>query len=123
MAISNVSFKSVIALTGPWYKVHKVTHSLVGQPGVYDEVLVKDVTQNYKTAQPGGLLARAAKRGNRVAVCITGDDVQKVKDKQYRWDTIPAILSNMAAYYDLRKESVKDVLREFANMNKEKKIV
>ena len=87
MAIGNVSFGRVVAVTGPY------------------KVLVYDVTDKYRYASTGGVLANSANRGDCSIVYVTGKDVKKVQNKETGWDTLDAILGHMSQHIDLYKEN------------------
>lgn len=104
MTIGNVSFGRVIAVTGTYKKAGKLQNRMKQQIK-QDKVLVYDVTNKYRYASTGGVLANSASRGDCSLVYVTGKDVKKIKDKEIGWDTLDGILSHMSQHIDLNKES------------------
>ena len=104
MAIGNLSFGRVIAVTGSFKKASKLQNRMKQQIK-QDKVLVYDVTDKYRYASTGGVLANSANRGDCSIVYVTGKDVAKVKNREEGWDSLDAILSHMSQHIDLNKES------------------
>lgn len=109
MAVSNVSFGSVVAISGKPGKINKVNNKMYMQSRL-GNVMIKDVTSHYKKSSNFGLLAESAQKGDKVEIYITGADVAKVKDKQKSWDTLDGILSNMTTYFNIDKMSINEVV-------------
>lgn len=109
MSVGNVSFGSVVAVSGKHGKINKVNNKLYTQSRL-GNVIMKDVTDHYKHASSYGLLAQSAQKGDKVEIYITGSDVSKVKDKQKGWDTLDGILSNLSSYFSIDKLSVNEVI-------------
>ena len=109
MPINNVSFGRVIALSGDQRKIKKINSKLAPQLNSGD-VIVKDVTNHYRNAKSSGVLASAVKRGDRVEIYITGDDIKKVKQQHNEWDTIDGILSHLNLYYDTKKMGMYEII-------------
>ncbi len=114
MQVSNVSFGSVIAVSGKPKKVNKVSSKLYTQSKLGD-VIMKDVTSVYQNASSSGMLAQSAQNGDKIEIYITGKDVDKVKNKTADWDTIGGILSNLSVYFNLNETSVDDVVEKISN--------
>ena len=109
MSVGNVSFGSVVAVSGKAGKINKVNNRLHPQSR-NGNVIMKDVTEHYKHASSYGLMAQSAQKGDKVEIYITGNDVSKVKDKAKGWDTLDGILSNLSSYFNIDKMSVNDVV-------------
>lgn len=108
MKASNVSFGRVVAVTGKDSKIRKINNRLSykKQSGL---VAMRDVTKYYQYAPSAGSLARAAQKGDRVEIYITGEDVKKI-NKDPDWKTMDGILSHLSSYIDLAKVSVGDAV-------------
>lgn len=111
MSINNVSFGSVIAVTGKANKVNKVNKKLHphAQSG---SVIMKDVTNYYKNASSSGVLAQSAQNGDKVEIYITGNDIEKVKNNENDWKTIEGILSNLDSYISLERTHIGEVINK-----------
>jgi hypothetical protein len=94
VAVTKVSFGTVIAVSGNPYKIKKINDILMPHTS-NGRLMMKDVTKKYANSPADGLMAMAAQNGDRVELYITGDDVEKVHKKKKPWDTIDGILSNL----------------------------
>lgn len=108
MAIGNVSFGSVIAVAGKPNKINKINKKL----HAYDNnnLIMKDVTNYYKNASSQGVLAQYAQKGDKIEIYVTGNDVEKVKNKENNWKTIEGILSNLTSYFNTDKMNVSEAI-------------
>ncbi|MCD7740315.1 MAG: hypothetical protein LUH11_03095 [Candidatus Gastranaerophilales bacterium] len=114
---NNISFGSVIAVSGKPQKVNKVSSKLYTQVRLGD-IIMKDVTSVYKNASSSGMLAQSAQNGDKVEIYITGNDVDKVKNKALNWDTLGGILSNLSTYFNLQeKENTVDKVVNYIYKN------
>ncbi|MBQ8886804.1 MAG: hypothetical protein IJY61_03795 [Candidatus Gastranaerophilales bacterium] len=104
MTIGNVSFGRVVAVTGSYKKAGKLQNRMKQQLK-QEKVIAYDVTDKYRYASTGGVLANSANKGECSLVYVTGKDVKKVKNKEAGWDTLDGILSHMSQHIDLNKES------------------
>jgi len=107
--INNVSFGSVIAVSGKSNKINKVNKRLKSEADK-GNVLMKDVTEKYVNSSASMVIAEAAQNGDRVEIYITGDDAKKVRAKHPEYDTIDGILSHMGAYFKIDKLSVGEII-------------
>ncbi len=115
MAVGNISFGNVIAVSGKYNKVEKLNRKLRNQTHS-GNLMMKDVTKQYIHASSWGVLAQAAQKGDRVEIYITGkDDVDKVKNKTPKWDTIDGILSHLSSYHNLNRLSVGELVNRIIN--------
>ncbi|MCD7779284.1 MAG: hypothetical protein LUH05_01265 [Candidatus Gastranaerophilales bacterium] len=113
MPVNNVSFGSVIAVSGKPKKVNKVSSRLYTQMQVGD-IIMKDVTSVYKNASSEGMLAQSAQRGDKVEIYITGKDVDKVRNQEPEWDTLGGILSNLSTYFNLNRNTVEETVNSIS---------
>lgn len=113
MKASNVTFGRVVAVTGNPKKMDKINKKLMphAQNGV---VMIKDVTYLYKNAPSNGELAQAAQRGELVNLYVTGDDINKIKEKQSGWKYIKDIMAHIQDCFSINplfiSESVDKIL-------------
>ena len=110
MKTSNVSFGRVIALSGKESKINKINEKLAYKKQA-GQLVIRDVTQHYKYAPSTGMLAKAAQRGDKVEIYITGEDVNKV-GKDAEWKNIDGILSHLSSYYDAAKMSIREAVEK-----------
>lgn len=110
MTINNVSFGSVIAVSGRPNKINKINKKLnsYAQNG---NVIMKDVTDYYQNASSQGVLAQRAQKGDKVEIYITGDDVDKVNNKENSWKTVEGILSNLTSYFSIDKMNISEAIK------------
>ena len=87
-------------------------NSLLSSAAKADKVMIKDVTNIYRNSFTDGLMGQAAQRGEKVSLYITGEDIQKVKNKEKNWNTMNGILSNLQGYCNLATMSVRDAVEE-----------
>lgn len=111
MSINKVSFGKVITAFGKPKKMERL-NNLISSSGKSDKVMIKDVTNIYRNSFTDGLMGQAAQRGEKVSLYITGDDVQKVKNKEKNWNTMDGILSNLQGYCDLATMSVREAVEK-----------
>lgn len=109
MTINNVSFGSVIALSGRPNKINKINKKLhsYAQEG---NVIMKDVTNYYQNASSQGVLAQSAQKGDKVEIYITGEDIEKVKNKDNNWKTVEGILSNLTSYFNTDRMNIGEAI-------------
>ena len=110
MSIKPISFGKVTAVSGKPRKMDRLNESL-SKEAKNGKVMIKDVTGLYKTSFIDGLMGQAAKRGDKVSVYITGNDIAKIKNREPNWDSINGIISNLQAYYNLETISVSDTIK------------
>ena len=87
-------------------------NSLLASAAKADKVMIKDVTNIYRNSFTDGLMGQAAQRGEKVSLYITGNDIQKVKNREKNWNTMEGILSNLQGYCNLATMSVRDAVEE-----------
>ncbi len=107
MSISNVSFGSVIAVSGKSNKINKINKKL---HSLDNSIVMKDVTNYYKTASSQGVLAQSAQKGDRIEVYVTGDDIEKVKNEENNWKSVEGILSNLNSYFNVDKMNIGEAI-------------
>ncbi len=110
MSINPISFGKVTAVSGKPRKMDRLNESL-SKEAKNGKVMIKDVTGLYKTSFIDGLMGQAAKKGDKVSVYITGNDIAKIKNREPNWDSINGIISNLQAYYNLETISVSDTIK------------
>ena len=76
MTIGNVSFGRVVAVTGSYKKAGKLQNRMKQQLK-QEKVIAYDVTDKYRYASTGGVLANSANKGECSLVYVTGKDVKK----------------------------------------------
>ena len=111
MPISNVSFGSVVAVSGRPKKISTINQRLRNQAS-NGKVIMKNVTPQYVNASSDGLIAQAAQRGDRVEIYITGEEAEQVRKKAPEFSTIDGILSHMSSYIDVNTCSIGDVINK-----------
>ena len=106
MPVGEVSFGRVVALTGKPRDVERMNRRL--KPLVNSgKILSYNVTNEYKhQSSSNGSISAAVSRGEDAFVYVTGQDVQKVKNKQKGWDSLYNILCNMSQYINLNETRV-----------------
>ena len=110
MSINPISFGKVTAVSGKPKKMDRLNASLSTE-AKNGTVMIKDVTGLYKTSFIDGLMGQAAKKGDKVSIYITGNDIDKIKKREPNWDSINGIVSNLKEYYNLEIISVHDTIR------------
>ena len=108
----NVSFGSVVAVSGGAKQIKKLNKKLTILTQNNDHVIMKDVTAHYKNAKSSGSLAQAVQNGDSLEIYISGDDVKKVKQQAKNWDTLDGILSHLSGYCNMRKSSYNDIINK-----------
>ena len=103
MQVSGVSFGNLIAVYGSPKKIVKIDHK------VGTKAMVKDVTAQYKTAMPMGVLAQAAQNGNRIKFYITNPERHYIEAGCEGWGKISDIAEHLQDYYDINKMSISEV--------------
>ncbi len=115
MAIGSISFGSVIAVSGKTRKISGLNNKL-SQYERAGKVIIRDVTDRYRYSPATGLMAKAAQKGDNVAVYITGDDVENIKSKMFKGQReMDVVLSSMTSYYDINKVSAHKVVKAVLN--------
>ena len=106
MPVGNVSFGSVIALTGKPRDVKRMNNRL--NPLVNSgKILSYNITNEYRhQSASNGSISAAVSRGEEAFVYVTGKDVEKVRTKQKGWASLFDVLSNMSQYINLNKTRV-----------------
>ena len=107
MAVTKVSFGTVLAVSGNPLKIKKINNTLIPHTS-NGRLMMKDVTNQYAYSASDGLMAQAAQNGDRVELYITGDDVEKVHKKQRTWDTLEGILSHITSYFNVDRLYVNE---------------
>lgn len=110
MKTSSISFGKVIAVSGKNSKVKRINDRLESRKknGL---VVMRDVTNHYRTAPSGYSLADAARKGDRIEIYITGDDIKKM-NKDNSWKTIDGVLSHISSYCDLAQVTVNEAIEK-----------
>lgn len=110
MKTADVSFGRVVAIYGKQNKVEKINRRLQYRAD-HGQVVMKDVTNRYKTAPSDGLLAKSAQNGDKIEIYITGDDIKNLNNDP-GWRTLDGILSNISAFYDAAKVTVGEAVEK-----------
>lgn len=106
MEVGNVSFGSVIAVSGGQRNMKKFSEAIRRSPKYKQgDILQKDVTSHYKYASRNGLMARAAQSGQDVDIYITGEDLQNVRQRKDGWDTLDGILMQLSKFVNVDRLS------------------
>ncbi|MCD7880001.1 MAG: hypothetical protein LUG16_08740 [Candidatus Gastranaerophilales bacterium] len=112
---NNLSFKSVIAVSGKKFQIDDLNDKLYNR-AQSGNIIMKDVTEHYKNSSSSGTIAKAAQRGDKVEVYITDEDTQKVRNKEKGWNTLGGILSNIESYYSARKMSISSIFNKILKL-------
>lgn len=116
METKNVSFGKVIAVSGKRSNVSLFNDLMKRHKDYsYDKIMQKDVTSHYMNASKTGLMAESAQNGDSVEICITGIDLQNVKQKKVGWDTLDGILANLTGLFRLDKLQPEIAVQKIIN--------
>ena len=110
MKTSAVSFGRVVAVSGKDTKMKKIDEKLQSKKN-NGSLVIRDVTQYYKYAPLDGVLSKAAQKGDRIEIYITGNDIQKLGNEP-EWKTLDGILTHVSSYYDAAKFSIRETMEK-----------
>lgn len=107
---ASVSFGNIVTVSGSRSKIGSINYALRNER-LHDEVLIQDVTAQYVNAPTSGMFAKEVQKGNIINLYATGDDIEKIKNKESNYSTIDGIISAMKDYFDANRFSVQDSVR------------
>lgn len=106
MQVQNISFGKVITVSGAPKRIKNIEQRLAGS----GQVMIKDVTDHYKSAMPTGEIAKAAQKGNKIKLFLTGADKKAVEKSEPGWKSINEMLSHMQQYFDANRFSTAQIV-------------
>ena len=107
--MSNISFGRVVAVSAKPRKMEKLYKKTEAYCKL-GKLIVKDVTDVYDNAASNGIMAQAVKRGERLDLFVTGEDVEKMKNKTQGWRTMNELVANIDSYINANLMSLNEVV-------------
>ncbi|MBQ3642939.1 hypothetical protein II906_13595 [bacterium] len=114
MRTSPVGFGKIITVSGSQTKMN-VLNSLVESGKGTKKIHTEDITSYYAYAPGDGLMANAARKGDKVYLYATFDDADKVKKRQDNYKDLSDIIADLDKYFDLRKTSFYQAIHGIMN--------